>query len=73
MFLLESDQDCSQTFKTNFLRKGKENKMEIDIGAAVNIVSEELFQTKFPYLPLTQAKDLHISTDASVRAIWSYC
>ena len=48
-------EDCKQTFKTNFKVDDKDIEMEIDTGAAVSIISEQLFQRKFPEQPLDAA------------------
>lgn len=54
MFTLASE-DCKQSFKTNFIVDGKDIEMEIDTGAAVSIVSEQVFQSMFPEQPLDVA------------------
>lgn len=51
----QTSEDFKQPFKTDFIVDGKDLDIEIDTGAAVTIVSEQVFQTMFPEQPLDVA------------------
>ncbi|XP_078253747.1 ER membrane protein complex subunit 2 isoform X1 [Rhinoraja longicauda] len=56
MFSLVNGNNCKQAYRACFVVNGKEVKLEIDTGAAVSIISEELFQTTFLKQPLGLAE-----------------